>query len=335
MIESRDGDERMNGQRLSVALVVYNGAAYIRDQLDSIAAQRRLPDELIVCDDRSVDSTTKIVEAFASEAAFPVRLVVNEENLGYTKNLEKAISLSTGDIILPCDHDDVWLPEKLGRAEEILSNSPRVGAVFANAELVDEHLNPSGYYLWQWTNFNQSRQRRFTRGRAFEVMLQTNMVFGATMAFRATFKDLVLPIPSTWNADDWISLLICTAAELAVIHEPMILYRQHPANLSGSKAIESLGRTLIRIQQLDRTSHYSHRMDKYALVHERLMEVERYPRDPKDLFRVESKIENLRARAGLKAGIARRLPAVLRELVTLRYHRYANGWKSVAKDLLL
>lgn len=321
-------------QRLSVAMCVYNGADYIQEQLDSVAAQSRLPDELIVCDDRSVDNTLEIVEVFASKVTFPVRLVVNEENLGYIKNIEKAISLSTGNIIFPSDHDDVWHPEKLSRAEAILSDTPRVGAVFSNAEIVDERLNPLGYSLWQSADFNRSRQKRFTRGRAFEVLLKGNVVFGATMAFRATFKDLVLPISSAWDADEWIALLISTVAELAVIHEPLIKYRQHSTNMSGARR-ESFGEQLARVRQPDRVAFYSGMIDQYTSIYERLLEVDGYSRDLKDISRLEARIKHLRARAEMKADIPRRLPGVLRELATLRYHRYSSGWKSVAKDLLL
>ena len=64
--------------KFSVAMCTYNGARFLREQLDSIAAQTRPPDELVVCDDRSTDGTTAVVEAFAASAPFPVRLHVND-----------------------------------------------------------------------------------------------------------------------------------------------------------------------------------------------------------------------------------------------------------------
>src|SRR4030095_14430308 len=85
---------------VSIALCSYNGERYLQEQLDSIAGQSRLPDELVVCDDRSLDETAEIIRAFASKVPFPVRLTINERNLGSTKNFEKAISLCRGDIIL-------------------------------------------------------------------------------------------------------------------------------------------------------------------------------------------------------------------------------------------
>ncbi|MBC7931137.1 MAG: glycosyltransferase, partial [Rubrivivax sp.] len=96
--------------RLSIAMCTYDGGRYLAEQLASIAAQTRAPDELVVCDDRSRDETTSIVRRFAETAPFPVRLYVNEQNLGSTRNFEKAIGLCEGELIALSDQDDVWLP---------------------------------------------------------------------------------------------------------------------------------------------------------------------------------------------------------------------------------
>jgi len=64
---------------ISIAMCTYNGAAFVRQQLDSFARQTRLPMELIVCDDRSTDATVDIVRAFADSAPFPVQVLVEPE----------------------------------------------------------------------------------------------------------------------------------------------------------------------------------------------------------------------------------------------------------------
>src|ERR687885_1327551 len=99
--------------KVSVAMCTYNGAAFLREQLQSLAAQARTPDELVVCDDASADATVRVVREFAAAAPFPVRLTVNERNLGSTKNFERAISLCAGDLVALSDQDDLWLPAKL------------------------------------------------------------------------------------------------------------------------------------------------------------------------------------------------------------------------------
>src|SRR5947208_14214106 len=107
----------MPKRSISVAMCTYNGERFLKEQLESLAAQTRQPDELVVCDDRSTDSTPHIVEAFARAAPFPVRLEVNDRCLGSTKNFEHAILRCTGALIALSDQDDVWHPEKLALQE--------------------------------------------------------------------------------------------------------------------------------------------------------------------------------------------------------------------------
>src|SRR4030095_10826576 len=131
----------------SVAMCTYNGARYVGEQLDSIASQTRPPDELVVCDDRSSDETVQIVEQFAASAKFPVSLEVNSQNLGSTKNFEKAIEICEGDLIALADQDDVWVPSKLEIIEREFDAVPASGLVFTDAEVVDKNLRPLGVRL--------------------------------------------------------------------------------------------------------------------------------------------------------------------------------------------
>ena len=97
---------------ISVAMATYNGGRFLREQLDSLNQQTVLPRELVVCDDRSTDNTVRILEEFASQAAFPVKVVVNENRLGFGDNFMKAASLCSGDLISFCDQDDIWYSNK-------------------------------------------------------------------------------------------------------------------------------------------------------------------------------------------------------------------------------
>src|SRR5690349_20095217 len=132
----------MNEKPISVAMCTYNGARFLPEQLESIAAQTRLPGELVVCDDRSTDESAEIVRDFARRSPFSVRLEINQENLGSTKNFEKAIGLCQGEIIALADQDDVWHGQKLSCLAGVLENDDRIGAVFSDAELIEENSRP-------------------------------------------------------------------------------------------------------------------------------------------------------------------------------------------------
>jgi glycosyltransferase involved in cell wall biosynthesis len=222
--------------KLSIAMCTYNGAAYLPEQLESIAAQTRLPDELVVCDDRSNDGLTReIVKAFANQVQFPARLFVNRKNLGTKKNSQRAIDRCHGDIIFLCGQDDVWKQNKLARIEAVFSSAPEVGLVFTDAEVVSEDLHTLVDSLVENSDFGTESQALVKEGKAIRVLLQGSVVTGATMAFRACLRPLVLPIPghTILQEDAWIALIIAAVAPLVFLKEPLIKYRQHAGQQIG------------------------------------------------------------------------------------------------------
>jgi glycosyltransferase involved in cell wall biosynthesis len=216
---------------LSIAMCTYNGDVYLKEQLESIAAQTRTPDELVITDDGSTDDTLRLIEEFAVTAGFPVRLSVNESNLGTAKNFEKAIRLCRGDVIVLSDQDDVWHTDKLESVERIFEAKPQLSLVFSNAEIVDETLRLFDKTLFDWVHFDGEKQRMVKSGRALDLQLRENLVLGATVAFRATLKELVLPISGNGPLvhDGWIVLLIAAVGEIDFINRPLLKYRQHSA----------------------------------------------------------------------------------------------------------
>src|SRR5215469_5846511 len=104
-------------------MCTFNGARFFRGRPASIHKQDRPPDELVICDDGSSDGSIEIVTEFAQDSDFPIRLVINDENLGSSKNFEKAVSLCQGDIVALADQDDVWYRQKLRRIEKTFLRS--------------------------------------------------------------------------------------------------------------------------------------------------------------------------------------------------------------------
>jgi len=320
---------------LSVAMCTYNGAGYLQEQLDSIATQTRSPDELIACDDGSTDDTLAILKAFSSKSSFPVHVYVNEKNLGSTRNFEKAIKLAEGDVIVLCDQDDVWHLEKLRRIETLLSESPHIGAVFGDAEVVNDRLQPLGYGLWDSVGFNAREKSRVMNGSAVEVLLKHNVVTGATMAFRAEYKNLILPIPNSWIHDAWIALLIASVAELGIIREPLIKYRQHFDNQIGADSVnkwQDFKEQTVTGKEDDK-DNYMRRIHQYRELVDRLASVGKLSCPGDVISQIEAKIAHLNFRAHMPKQVLRRLPLAFRELVTLRYHRHSKGVYSFAKDV--
>jgi len=310
---------------LSVALASYNGERYIGAQLESIARQTRLPDELVISDDGSTDSTEDIVREFTRRAPFAVRFL-QHERMGSTRNFELAIAECRGDIIFLCDQDDVWYPNKVKTIEAAFIDRPETGAVFTDADVVDENLQPLGSRLWTYFRFRPKEQAQVEAGDALSVLLRHPVATGATMAFRSSFRDFLLPMPPTWH-DAWIALLIGTTSHLVALPAPLIAYRQHGHNQVGiPRPGRNRDKTVAEI--------YGPRVLLYEKARARLLEfADRFPTDAERIYLFNEVIKLLRARATLPIDRWRRLPMALQGLVAYRYHRYAYGWGSFLKDL--
>lgn len=126
---------------VSVVVCTYNGACFLRPQLDSLLAQRLPPYEIIVSDDDSTDDTAAIVREYAARDA-RVKLHINRPALGFNLNFSKAFQLAEGDYVASCDQDDIWHPDKLSHLVEALKHAP---LAFHNSALFTENpAQPSG-----------------------------------------------------------------------------------------------------------------------------------------------------------------------------------------------
>ena len=93
--------------KISVVMAVYNGEKYIEEQLMSILSQSIMPDELIIQDDGSSDSTTDKIQSITEKSDVSVKLIKNKENLGFSKNFITAISAASAEYIFLSDQDDI------------------------------------------------------------------------------------------------------------------------------------------------------------------------------------------------------------------------------------
>lgn len=221
---------------ISISLCTYNGGRYLLEQLGSIENQNRLPDELVVCDDRSNDTTLEILSEFRARAPFSVHIHRNDSNLGPVQNFEKAISLCAGDYIFLCDQDDVWLPNKIETSmQKILQMEATYGKttpilVHADAKVVDANLAIIAESLWEYQKGNPAN------GTVLNRLLLQNPATGCTVAINAVLRKIALPIAKDAMMHDWWLTMVAAAfGKVGYIENQLLLYRQHGKNDTGAK----------------------------------------------------------------------------------------------------
>lgn len=213
----------MENNLISVAMATYNGERFLRQQLDSILLQTCTNLEIIICDDKSTDTTYKILREYALHDS-RIILFQNETNLGLVKNFEKALCLCTGDYIALADQDDIWFPEKI---ETLLNNIQDYDLIHSDAMLIDENntIFEKSFSSYSHKNHSQS----------FLDYLFSNNVTGCTALFKRSLLDGNIPLPRDVHVHDWwLAILAAKRNGVTYIHQPLIYYRQHNNNQIGA-----------------------------------------------------------------------------------------------------
>lgn len=211
--------------KTSIALATYNGDKFLQEQLESYLIQTVLPDELVIVDDCSKDNTLMIINTFKETAPFDVKVYLNETNLGYTQNFNKALQLCNNDLIFISDQDDVWLPNKIEYMVNSASSHPDKDVFISDASIVNNNLNFSGITLMaQFQKFGLD---------------ESTFGHGCCTVIRKILLDqIILPIPVNFQGhDSWISK-IANTFHLRLIHTEILqLYRIHDSNTSNTEWI--------------------------------------------------------------------------------------------------
>src|SRR5574337_1028555 len=325
----------MTRPRLSIVMCTYNGAAYLQPQLDSLLAQTRLPDEIVIGDDGSTDATMDILRRFdarARQAGIQVVLRQNPQNLGYVENFTAGLHQARGAVLFLCDQDDVWRADKLARMAANFENDPSLLLLHSEARLVDTRGDPLGCSMFDALQLTAQEKQAIHAGCAFEVVLRRSFVTGATAAVRRELVPLALPVAAEWIHDEWLAAVAAAAGRLDVIEDELIDYRQHDANQIGARK-----RTLAmkwRELLLPRGS-------LLAGEARRLRRLEQFLRQAPIAGAVDRarQVEHKRAHFERRVAIGRRapwrrVPAILREARLGCYRRYGTGARSMLRDLL-
>lgn len=322
----------MTSLRVSIAMCTYNGSRYLLEQLQSIASQVRMPDELVVCDDGSDDDTVRVLAAFASASSFPVRVFSNDQRLGPAKNFEKAIGLCTGDVIVLSDQDDLWNPLKVTKLLEVFERSPDAVYAFSDAEMIGQDGTSLNEKLWDAIAFREKLEQ-FSGAGQLKLLLKQNVVTGAAMAFRASFRDIVLPIPSGWMHDYWIVLLGSTLAQGVPIQEALFSYRRHATQAVGwrKRTFLEVCKDSLAAGQED----WGQKVENFRKLLERVSSDPRVAHCSAECLQLlrEKELHLLkRANSRSSSGVPR-VAKVFAEAITGRYQRYSNSWYSIVRDL--
>jgi glycosyltransferase involved in cell wall biosynthesis len=217
-----------------IIMAAYNDAQYVVQQLDSILAQTSTEWKLLIRDDGSTDGTLDICRQYAARWPGKIRLLADHlGNLGYVGNYGELLRHSSGDHVMICNSDDVWLPEKIAKTHAAMRRlekelGPGVPAlVHTNSRVCTEKLEPIAEslmtYLHKTPNLPLNR------------LLVENPVYGHTVMINKPLKQLVDGFPKDATCEDWWMAIVATAfGRVLFLDEATVLYRRHSASATRS-----------------------------------------------------------------------------------------------------
>lgn len=215
--------------KVAVLMSTYNGAKYLREQIDSIFSQDSVKVALYVRDDKSSDHTIEIIREY-QENNTNIQLRVGE-NVGVGNSFMQLVCdvPNTYDYYAFADQDDVWLPQKLKKAIETIEDVTEPALYCSNQILVDCNLNRFGL---RYDSIPDISYR--------QIMCQ-NKISGCTMLWNRKLQEVLSdkkrrPSEDLLNRrihDVWVAMVASVVGSINYDKEGHILYRQHEANVVG------------------------------------------------------------------------------------------------------
>ena len=220
-------------KRIIILLSTYNGAKYLKNQIDSLMSQSYDDFRIIARDDGSSDESFAILKSYEQ-----IEIVDSQQNLGakgsFAELLEYAVKHTDGEFFMFCDQDDVWENEKIEKTLSKMKNlenkymdTPLL--VHTNLTVVDNELNSLNNSFWNYEDVDPTTN-------SFNRLLVQNTITGCTVMINRRLAKLASPIPfEAVMHDSWLGLVASCFGGIGVINEPTIKYRQHSLNSVGTK----------------------------------------------------------------------------------------------------
>ena len=223
---------RLESPLISIVITTYNGEKYLHTQLDSIINQTYTNLEIIIIDDCSKDNTQCIINEYALLDK-RIKFYYNNNNLGYIKNFEKGIKLSTGKYISLCDQDDVW---NLNKTSKLLNKINHFDLAYCNSLFVDQNLKSLNKTFKDKSNMINSND-------PLNYLIRNN-ISGHALIFKKDLLSNNFKFPEFITHDRWLAFLASARNGTVFLDESLVKYRIHNNNsLGGKKRIKKNKKT--------------------------------------------------------------------------------------------
>jgi glycosyltransferase involved in cell wall biosynthesis len=213
--------------KISVYITSYNQRDYLKEAVDSVLQQTRLPDQIVIVDDASQDGSRDLIREYASQYPHLVSPIFHQHNLGVVASRLDALSSVKGDCVTYLDGDDRFLPEKLEREAGALEKDDQIGIIYSNFRFINADGDNTGNWnssgmLPEGMIFLDVFGRRFPRNIVFRNELVRSELL------RNSSYDPALNLYEDWD----LRIRLTRTVRVACCPEVLSEYRLHAESLS-------------------------------------------------------------------------------------------------------
>ena len=214
---------------VTVALLTYNRAEYLKESLAAVISQTYDDLEILVCDNASSDATSDVIQAFNDPRVVHIRQSINK---GVDGNYREAVKRAAGDFVLITHDDDVMEPTLIERQVSVMKHDRLCLGVASNVSIIDAN----GRVLQErWLPFKTDQL--FKKGDYLKAWVQSQLTLPITtfmyrtVKFKkggASFINLDDPPNDLGVYGDVFSMCRTNLeGRLYLISDPLLKYRQH------------------------------------------------------------------------------------------------------------
>lgn len=213
----------MSEPLVSIALATYNGERFVEEQIQSLLAQDYPNLEIVISDDCSQDSTWQILKRYA-QLDTRIRLLPRDKNVGYVQNFLRVFEECKGELISPCDQDDIWYSNKTSRLVEEIGDAT---LIYCNNRFIDEDNQSLGILFSNTVKCMVSG----SDGRNF---LFYNSISGHAMLFKKELLNKIDDLASIHYIDWLIAFFAAEYGSIKYLDQVLVDWRQHSASTTFS-----------------------------------------------------------------------------------------------------
>lgn len=241
---SQAADAPLNSSRVAILICTFNGAKFLREQLDSFITQSHKNWAIYASDDGSSDETLQILNDYQIKIGKNRFFIFQGPQMGFARNFLSLVRnpLISADYFAFSDQDDIWFEKKLERSIFQLAPFPiKTPSLYCSRTLL---VNAKKEVI--------GRSPLFTNPTSFQNALVQSIAGANTMLINDAARKLIIQLAANTQvvAHDWLAYLIVSGCGGNVIYDPLpsLNYRQHESNLIGANT--TVKNQLLRLRKM-------------------------------------------------------------------------------------